>query len=80
MKKFVTNFKILPPRTPGLGICLRHEAIRLVIARSEATWQSCMQAVTISPMASHDSAGYCEIAASACGLLAMTNLGALRKQ
>ena len=36
----MTNFKILPPRTPGLGICLRHEAIRLVIARSEATWQS----------------------------------------
>ena len=39
-EKFVTNFKILPPRTPGLGICLRHEASRLVIARSEATWQS----------------------------------------
>ena len=39
-EKFVTNFKILPSRTPGLGICLRHEAIRLVIARSEATWQS----------------------------------------
>ena len=39
-EKFMTNFKILPPRTPGLGICLRHEAIRLVIARSEATWQS----------------------------------------
>ena len=29
----MTNFKILQPRTPGLGICLRHEAIRLVIAR-----------------------------------------------
>ena len=27
----------------------------------------------------HDPAGYCEIATSACGLLAMTNLMALRQ-
>ena len=53
---------------------LRRKALRFFIARPQRGRGNLGKAVAISPIVACYPTGYCEIATSACGLLAMTNL------